>query len=700
MRNAFYYFKEKNIQKIILGLLVLINLSVVVAGFILLYFWPGKEHLSVYDTLWESVKIFFDPASVLSLKLSAVARVFTGMLVLIGMITFTGGAVGYITNLITESISNSRQGKGEVNIMMGTLFLNWNNCAMDIIFDHVSDRKRKMKDDYFIILSNEDKSSLENEIKKRISDFKANNVGCNKEDPRIIVRTGNPESAYDLDNANWEYAKAIYIFQPRNVDNPDYQVMKTYLGLANCIKKKRELEKLCGVADIEEKNNLPVIVETCLRDTADAITCYLLGEASEDVYCTKTISTDYDLGKIYGQIALMPELIGAVKDLLNLTGSRLFDINITDNNDSFEKEMKTLKYAIPLYEHEDEYGKARVYLSSEGAIVLGEDGEFEREECSREIELPKYKYNPDFDTETHRIVIVGFNHKVPFMLDSFMAYNKSHPKNPINVVFCVTQEQVFEVKKIVKNDCYKGLFKQDYGIEISDYYAIGDIRDYIDDDLHSLVILSRDDVEEAKIDQNVFEMWLSLSGQAKFDEEFLKTIEGKVVLEVSDASNVHLLEDIHRRKVVVSNDFASLFMSQMAEGETIYDIMMDMLSNSYDEISEILNYDECDLISIKASKLYGIDEDRKYGSKREFIVSVFQGTNEKLIPIGVVKEDGDEEITYLFTNGKDTYIKDMELTNQPSLSDSILIEDNERTVIEEKNLEINADDYVILIKKN
>ena len=84
--------------------------------------------------------------------LSPVGYVF-GVRVLYAL-SSVGGAIGYVTNLITDSITNSRSGKNGVSVLGGTLFLNWNECAMDVIIDHYCDKKLDMKDDYINSMEN------------------------------------------------------------------------------------------------------------------------------------------------------------------------------------------------------------------------------------------------------------------------------------------------------------------------------------------------------------------------------------------------------------------------------------------------------------------------------------------------------------------------------------------------------------------
>lgn len=701
MKNSFRYFKEKNIRKIILGLLVLINLAIIIIGFIVLY-TSGSDDSSITETIWNSVKILFDPPSILSLRLSALLRVITGLLILIGMITFTGGTVGYVTNLITDSIANSRAGNSKVLIRGGTLILNWSESAMNVVLDRVSDKKRNMKDDkeYIVVLANEDKVSLENEIKKRIHIYREYTAGeFNERNPRIIVRNGNPESAYDLENVSWECASSILIFRPRNSMNPDYHVMKSYLCLGESIAHLKEDRSIPSQPEVELPG-VPVVVEIGDAQVGSAIECKELGSDGVYEYNTQIVAADIHLGRVYGQIALMPELYGAIKSMMGSSGSRITWCEGVCKN-SIEDDIRELKYSLPLFDvTRDGEEKKRVYLTSEDAEGLGSNTSFVREERVNGTGNHLYKYSTEYEFDTHRIIIVGINTKLRYILDCFVAYNKAHTSNPVSVVLVVTKDQKEWADKFINFEDYKELFETE-AIVIADYYSVDEFEDYIDLDLHSIIVLSLENKDDAERDQNVFEAWLALKQWAELsdDEQDLEIINGRIILEILDGKNAQLIEEAYGRTVVVSSDFISLFMGQMSDGNLVYYIMMDLLSNRYDEEIFLLDgIDTHDLAAIPANALFGTDEDRNYDNKRDFIGSVYVGTKKRVLPIGMVRNG----TTYLFSNGCKVDCKSFELDHAPSLSDSILIDDDE-SLADDNNpskLVIKNDDYIVVVVRD
>lgn len=699
LRNSLRYLKEKKMHLLILGLLILINFAVIAVGFVVLYYIQGQANLSVSDTLWDSFKIIFDPASVLALKMTAVVRVIVGILVLIGIITFTGGAIGYITNLITDSIENSRKGKGRVFFKYATLFLNWNDSAMDILYDLVCDKKRNLDDEYIIVVSEEDKLLLEDEIRKKLKAFRNSYPisECNKNDPRVIVRSGDPKSAFELENVSWDSCTQVFIFQPRNTENSDYQVLKTFFSLANVIGFKKHLNEPDEQIDEEDLWPFPVVVETMSERTDDAIANYDLGNDGDNEYITRTINTNFELGKIFGQILLMPEITTAFRQMLSKSGTTITDIPLEDDAALFEKEMEELEFTIPLYEYDDEEIKNRVYLTSYmNEIIENKACDPAEESSNKTVEFSKYKYSPDFKFDTHTILIAGINRKLEYILDSLVTHNNLVKENSVNVILIETKEYEKDAKEYIENEEYRDLFGKTSLVTVDSWYDIEDYKDFIGKDFHSMFVLSLDESDSTKVDQNVFETWLALSGEAKSDSVLADTIRNKVILEIKDSYNSKLFENLQDANIVVSNEFVSLFMRQMTEGISMYDVIIDMITYKNDPMAEEQIVNKCDLLTMRAGKLFGAEETRTYKSKREFILSVYRGTKKKVIPIGIVLD----ETTYLFTNGKNAdkkFLKKEFDLPVPSLSNDVLITENgEAYSNDERVLKIQAEDTLIL----
>ena len=199
LKNRFRYFKEKRMTVLVLLFLLLLNVLLILGGCLVLKLLPENHGLSMADALWESLKLILDPGGFLGSKLSAITTIITSLIVLAGMITFTGGIIGYVTNLITTRIDDSKNGFGMLALTGHTLILNWNDRAMSIILDRLADKKADNRDNYIVVLSTEDKQQVEKYIAAKIKAYRYSHVSYNKHDPRVIVREGNPQFPTELE---------------------------------------------------------------------------------------------------------------------------------------------------------------------------------------------------------------------------------------------------------------------------------------------------------------------------------------------------------------------------------------------------------------------------------------------------------------------------------------------------------------------
>ena len=85
--------------------------------------------------------------------------------VLIGMITFTGAVVGYVTNYISGFIENSKSGNRALKVSGHTVILNWNTRAPEIVNDLRYTGKREV----VVILANRESEQIEQEIAERFA---------------------------------------------------------------------------------------------------------------------------------------------------------------------------------------------------------------------------------------------------------------------------------------------------------------------------------------------------------------------------------------------------------------------------------------------------------------------------------------------------------------------------------------------------
>lgn len=710
LKNRFYYFKEKQMTILVLLFLLVINILIIIGGCLVLKILPENQGLSMGDALWESLKLILDPGGFLGSKLSAITTIISSLIVLAGMVTFTGGIIGYVTNLITTRIDDSKNGVGALAFTEHTLILNWSDRAMSIILDRLADKKADNRNNYIVVLSTEDKHQIEKYITAKIKAYRYSHVSFNKYDPRVIVREGNPQFPTELQRVNFAEASHVFIVQPENSTDADYDVLKTYFSLAERITFLKEesesllKEKQPDVQEFDVEELTTIVVETSDQRIGSAVTAVPLGICINREYLTSSLSNDFTLGKIYAQIALMPELVGTYNEILSMSGSTVAAYVVRPDTPTFEEQLQTMRYAIPLYEEgEEKSNQNRIYLTGDSTSEYTDFDYIPTDESV--LSHKDMAIAPDTSLDTHTIVIHGLNRKLPYILNAVLSNNASYKERSCTVKLVVCEEQ----RKAAEEYCTKPEYRnilEDGPIVVSGNFDIEPVLSVLNRDLRALLVLSADCGSPEEQDKNVFEVWMGLAKVVSKDKNLEMLLDGKVILELSNQDNACLLENSQHKLLVVSNQLISLFMIQMSEGRYLQDVLLDMLSTDYDpdfESSGIGADNFCDLLSFSVSKFFRTSETVHFLSKHDCVDAVFRGTKREYIPIGCIK-DGN---TYLFTNGKyaDTFSEIIGQKISVDMSDTVLACGDDDGICvgdldaSSPTLDLDPDDCIIVVRR-
>ena len=665
VKNRFRYFKEKHMSALIMILLLCLNLALVVIGCLLLRVLPENRGLSFGDALWQSLRLILDPGGFLGSKLSAVTTIVTSVIVLCGTVTFTGGVIGYVTNIITNAIDNSKNGSNDINFEDFTLILNWNERAMAIILDYWRDVNRDKNNDYIVILSEHDKADLEEQIKKRIKALKNENVNDTKA-PKIIVRSGNPRQLSDLISVSYFNADIIYVMQREGDETPDFEVIQTCMAISG-LSRSFSSGSDSGTEE-EYRKEIRIVADTTSAEAANMLSNATINSLKADNlsfdFSLSTIKNDLTLGKILAAVSLNPGLGGVLPEILSKTGSEFVEYE-TDGRYTFEDDLRSLKYALPIY---DINGK-RLYLSMNS---LSDGEEFERlGEDEIKIESKGEKYSPKTESSEQTVVIWGYNNKLKYILKSFAANNRDEEAVHCKVVLISANDKKGKIEKIYRNNSFTDLFCSE-PIFVDRGYGVGTALSGLPDEIHSFLILSRDDYYRDEKDKEVFEVWMALHKEMKNDEKIREKLDGKVILEVSNTNNAQILKSNAKDQIVVSSELSCLFMVQLATGKDLQNVLYDFICAETDEdmrnehLSGELNYD-LGIMSVR--EFFDSSEKQEFIGKQDVVFNVYEGTNGKYIPIGIIK-DG---TPYLFTNGGKRAEKDFLLLFEPCMSDGLLV---------------------------
>lgn len=217
-------------------------LVLVLAGGLLLLAIGGLDPLEAF---WTSLLRALDPGTLTQdthwgLRLAALA-VSMGGIVLISVL------IGILSSALQGKIGELRKGLTPVIERNHLLILGWTDNLFAIVEQlsaahaYVGARGRSC----IVILAEKDKVEMEDILHARLRRSK-------KE--RIICRSGNPIDLHDLAMVNPSRAKAVIVLAPEKSDDPDAEVVKTVLALAQMGGPSTQPI----VAEIQEHKNLEV----------------------------------------------------------------------------------------------------------------------------------------------------------------------------------------------------------------------------------------------------------------------------------------------------------------------------------------------------------------------------------------------------------------------------------------------------------
>ena len=149
-------------QFILLGLMAFNVIFFFIASLVIYALLPysiGRR--GYWECLYHAITMVLD-AGCISNLIEDVGSTGTGLIVscvvivVLGMVLFTGGAIGYVANFIGNVIDNTNSGKWQLRASGHTVILNWNNRASEIINDMLFSEHKEI----VVVLSNSNSDQI------------------------------------------------------------------------------------------------------------------------------------------------------------------------------------------------------------------------------------------------------------------------------------------------------------------------------------------------------------------------------------------------------------------------------------------------------------------------------------------------------------------------------------------------------------
>ena len=579
--------------------------------------------------------------------------------VLLGMITFTGAVVGYVTNYISRFIEDSQSGNRALKVSQHTVILNWNSRASEIVNDLLYTGKREI----VVVLAGQDPEGILHEINERLSaTLKSETAAVRRESadmpllPRlmyrrkhrlknnvtVIVREGETYSTKQLTDISISQASSIILLtkeyqnevcrygnteRKEQLEKGNANTIKTLVQVAELTSSEMSLDHQTIIVEVEDDWTAK-LVERITLHKENLAKCHII-----PVYVNKV------LGQILSQFSIMPELNTVYSELFSNRGAEFFFRPCPQEKDVEEATwnyMQTHRHAIPL--------TIMHTASGDHAFSVANSNRDCEQASAPAVPSLSVKLNPDYYILPRNIVIIGHNSKCRDIMNGFSAFRGEH------------NHQGEEVLNITVIDDEKSLEKMQYYSEypyvtktvVADVFDAELIRQAIEDaiDGHkgdtSLLILSDDntiteDIDAAALTYLIYVQDIIFDRQKsdpQFDRESID-----VVVEILNPKNYDVVHNYSVDNVVISNRYISKMVTQIGRKQALFEFYADILT--YDEEGSD-TYESKELYVKEVSRFFAPDAIPARCTARDLILSVYEASpkNNKAIVLGYTSPGG------------------------------------------------------------
>ena len=378
----------------LLGLLSINLILVLVGSFIALaidnaYYGGSFYYGNFIEAFIGCVKWMISPHSLTALNVHEHWKmlILAIIIVVIGMVLFSGAIVAIVTNALRSYIDNKSQAKGKILVDDHFVILNWNSKVPDMIYNLML----KGYKENIVIVSEKDKDYVESEIKSLLL---ANEID-EKMKAKIIVKKGDSLLRGSLEDISIESAAHICIMAREDMASGDDENIRNS-DLLN-------LKILLRLGSFKLNPDCQIVVETDSDLTRNQMENLSYTIGSLKGLAITPVSFNRKIGQIIAQSIVMPQMSEVYSYLFSFSGSEFYSVDSEESIDSF---MRTHDHAIPVFK-------------SDHLFVLAEN----EKQCAltrKEAIAPSIPLvtNPDYKATAATVFIIGDNSKSEFVLEN------------------------------------------------------------------------------------------------------------------------------------------------------------------------------------------------------------------------------------------------------------------------------------------
>lgn len=618
----------KNPGRMVLAAILIFNVVFLLLAAIIIstLALDGTEKMSFIEAAFCTITMILDAGCiqfvVADIGKSGVAiTLFCLFVVLVGMISFTGAVIGYVTNYISSFIENANTGKRKLDLNNHFVILNWNSRASEIVNDMLyNDEKQKV-----VVLVQSRKEEIEKEIEERLSDtinrenkslvkqyknlpFVQRQIALYKNRFKrkvtVIVRQGDVFSSKQLNDIALDRARAIIILG-NDINNTickfehKERIEESSRGNSQTVKTLMQVSDI--TASDTSADNQKIIVEITDEWTLELVNKIIETKQVKGKCDIIPVKVNEVLGQLLSQFCLMPELNAAYSELFSNKGVEFHSKrhDYIDEESFITEYLSNHNHALPITVMQDRNGIAHAFYVAE------EDKDIKKmsimKDSGYQVSLKK-----DYWMEKKNVIILGHNSKCRNIMAGFESFSSEWKRGEEEIVRIVV---IDDKKSLEKMNYYKGYPFVIETVEADVYdkdLICSTIERFVSENEEdtSVLILSDDAALNEDIDASALANLVyvrdiiskKIANDPNFDSESID-----IIVEIIDPKHHDIVNSYSINNVVISNRYISKMITQISEYEALFEFYNDILSYDSGMLEE--GYDSKE-VYIKKAKRY------------------------------------------------------------------------------------------------
>ncbi len=463
------------------------------------------------------------------------------LLATVGGIFVVSSLIGLLTTGLSNRLVELRKGRSPVIVRGHAVILGWSEQVFTVVSELAKAANGKRS--HVVILADEDKVAMEDQIHARVTDLGRT---------RVICRHGSPLKRNDLDLLSLDTARSIMVLSPAG-DDADIQVIKALLLL--------KYHPWAATAR-------PHVV-AAVQDSYNLAAARLAGGDH-----TQIIDADDIAVRLVVQSHRQSGLSTVCTDLLDFSGNEIYMTPAAPlAGRAFGDVLTMFHHACPigLYHADDRIAlnpPMHTQLSrTDQVIVVAEDGPHARPSGTPiDVVDAGIAANVDEDRGPDRTLLIGWNARAPRIIE--LLDELVEPGSLVDIATSPPPAYPMGARAnltVGHKPCDSTSRRSLEELELTGYRHV--------------IVLSDDTVDAAHADDRALVTLLHLRD---FEEPFGEAYS--IVTEMNDDANREVAQVAAADDFIVSNRLISLLMTQLAENRHLQGVFRELFDPSGSEI--------------------------------------------------------------------------------------------------------------------